>query len=144
MLIALALFPIAAALLLMGKFKVSPGKALTGAWLATAAIAALVWKMPLVNIAASSLLGLGKALDIILIIFGAILLLNVLKHAGAFTTINRSFSSISDDRRIQLIIIAWLFAGFIEGTSGFGAAPALAAPLLAGLGFPAVTAVAVL
>ena len=143
MLIALALFPIAAALLLMGKFKVSPGKALTGAWLATAAIAALVWKMPLVNIAAASLLGLGKALDIILIIFGAIFLLNILKHVGAFTTINRSFSSISDDRRIQLIIIAWLFAGFIEGTSGFGAAPALAAPLLAGLGFPAITAVAV-
>jgi lactate permease len=42
-----------------------------------------------------------------------------------------------------MLIIAWFFGGFIEGCAGFGTAPALAAPLLVGLGFPAAIAVAV-
>ncbi|MCJ7756550.1 MAG: L-lactate permease, partial [Gillisia sp.] len=47
----------------------------------------------------------------------------------------------SMDRRVQVIIIAWLFGSFIEGASGFGTPAAIAAPLLVGLGFPALGAV---
>lgn len=138
-----ALLPIVTALVLMCKFKVVPGKAMLISWGIAAFFAFTIWKQQFTGITAASILGIFKSLDIIIIIWGAILLLNVLRESHAIDTINNSFFKISNDRRIQIIVIAWLFSGFIEGASGFGAAPALAAPLLAGLGFPVVIAVAV-
>ena len=81
-----------------------------------------------------------KAFDILVIVFGAILILNTLKFSGGMDSINHAFSSISKDRRVQVIIIGWAFGAFIEGASGFGTPAALAAPLLVGLGFPALAA----
>ena len=75
------------------------------------------------------------------IVFGAIFLLNTLKHTGAITTIRNGFTDISADRRVQAIIIAWCFGSFIEGASGFGTPAAIAAPLLVAIGFPALAAV---
>jgi lactate permease len=49
--------------------------------------------------------------------------------------------SISSDRRIQVIIIAWLFGSFIEGAAGFGTPAVIAVPLLVAVGFPAMAAV---
>ncbi|MBO7328918.1 MAG: L-lactate permease [Lentisphaeria bacterium] len=137
-----ALLPIITALIMMCKFKVSPGKSMLSALILTVVFAAFIWKMNLLEITAAGTLGVFKSLDIIFIIAGAVLLLNILQQSGAINTINRIFSGISSDRRIQIIVIAWLFSGFVEGASGFGAAPALAAPLLAGLGFPPLIAVA--
>ncbi|HNP27266.1 MAG TPA: L-lactate permease, partial [Nitrosomonas sp.] len=65
------------------------------------------------------------------------------KCSGAIAAIRRSFSNISPDRRVQVIIIAWLFGCFIEGASGFGTPAAIIAPLLVALGFPAMAAVMV-
>lgn len=137
-----ALLPIITALILMCKFKVSPGKSMLTALLLAVFAAAAVWKLDMLRIVYAAIWGVFKSLDIILIIAGAVFLLNILKKSGALQSIKRTFSNISNDRRIQIIVIAWLFSGFVEGASGFGAAPALAAPLLAGLGFPALTAVA--
>ncbi len=75
------------------------------------------------------------------ILVAAILLLNTLKHSGAITAIRAGFATITPDRRVQLIIISWLFGSFIEGASGFGTPAAITAPLLVALGFPAMTAV---
>ena len=141
MLVIAALLPIFTALLLMCRFKMSPGKAMPAAWLLAVFLANRIWHMPFPDAAAATILGIFKSLDIILIIFGALLLLNVMQQSGAMKSINQTFSKISSDRRIQLLVIAWLFSGFIEGASGFGAAPALAAPLLATLGFPPLIAV---
>ena len=66
-----------------------------------------------------------------------------MKHSGAIKVIRAGFTNISTDRRVQVIIIAWLFGSFIEGASGFGTPAAIAAPLLVGLGFPALAAVIV-
>jgi lactate permease len=93
------------------------------------------------RVIASSLQGLILTGGILWIIFGAILLLNTLKHSGAITAIRSGFSNISPDRRIQAIIVAWLFGCFIEGASGFGTPAAVVAPLLVALGFPAMGAV---
>ncbi|MDJ0624425.1 MAG: L-lactate permease, partial [Desulfocapsaceae bacterium] len=71
----------------------------------------------------------------------AILLLNTLQNSGAITTIRAGFVNISPDRRVQALIIAWLFGCFIEGASGFGTPAAIAAPLLVAIGFPALGAV---
>lgn len=143
MLILCAVFPIFLALVLMTGFQVSPGKALPFSFLSTCIIAKVFWKLEIPDILSYSLLGALKALDIILIIFCAIFLLNVLRRTGALEMIKASFKGITPDRRIQVIIIAWFFSNFIEGVAGFGAAPALAAPLLVGMGFPALTAVVV-
>ncbi|MBR7131722.1 MAG: L-lactate permease, partial [Lentisphaeria bacterium] len=102
-----------------------------------------LWQMDITMLLAAAIRGTFISLDIIFIILGAILLLNVMRTSGAINSINQTFSGISNDRRIQIIIIAWLFGGFVEGASGFGAAPALAAPLLAGLGFPPLIAAGV-
>ena len=127
----------------MTGFKVTPGKALPVSFLTTCISGYFMWEMELPDILSYSLLGALKSLDIILIIFCAIFLLNILKRTGALDTIKYSFTGISSDRRIQVLVIAWLFSGFIEGVAGFGAAPALTAPLLVGMGFPAITAVVV-
>ena len=143
MLCLLALLPIAVALILMSQLKVRPSWALLSAMGLTAILGCMVWHMTPLLAAAAMPQGALKSLDIILIIFGAILLLNILRASGALTALNGSFSCLSRDRRVQVVVIAWLFSGFIEGAAGFGAAAALAAPLLVGLGFPATSAVAV-
>ncbi len=102
-----------------------------------------VWQVPGQEIAASTLKGLVIAGELLFIVFGAILLLNTLEEGGSLATIRHTFHRISPDRRIQAIIIGWLFGSFIEGASGFGTPAAVAVPLMAGLGFPAMAAVTV-
>lgn len=105
--------------------------------------AAWVWQVPWVRIAAAVMEGLFAAASILWIVFGAILLLKVLTLGGAIDAIRNSFRNISPDRRVQAIIIAWLFGAFIEGAAGFGTPAALAAPLLVAIGFPLLPAVVV-
>ncbi|MBF6623298.1 MAG: L-lactate permease [Pseudomonas stutzeri] len=140
----LALFAFApillAAVLLIG-LRWPASRSMPLVFLFTAAIGLFVWDMSVTRIIASSLQGLVITLGLLWIIFGAILLLNTLKHSGGITAIRAGFTTISPDRRIQTIIIAWLFGCFIEGASGFGTPAAIAAPLLVAVGFPAMAAV---
>ena len=78
-----------------------------------------------------------------IIIFGAILVMNTLKRSGGMVAINNGFRAISQDARVQAVIIGFLFVSFIEAAAGFGTPAALAAPLLISLGFPPVAAVVV-
>ncbi len=107
----------------------------------TAVLAYFYWWVPLRRIAAASLQGLVIAGELLYIVFGALLLLFVLKRSGAVTAIRNGFRSISPDRRIQAIIVAWTFGAFIEGAAGFGTPAAVAGPLLVILGFPPMAAV---
>ena len=139
----LAMLPIFAALVMMTGFRIAPGKAIPAAFLCCALFALTIWRVDFTAIIGAAISGTYKSLDIILTIYGAVLLLNVLKKGNAVATINSSFNSVTRDSRIQILLVAWLFSGFIEGAAGFGAAPALAAPILTGLGVPAMTAVCV-
>ncbi|WP_280770148.1 L-lactate permease [Salipaludibacillus daqingensis] len=138
----IALTPIIAVMLFLVVLKMTAVKAMTISLIATAILAILYWQVPLVIIAASTIEGIIIGLSILYIVFGAILLLNTLQLSGAINTIRTSFMGISTDRRVQVIIIAWLFGAFIEGAAGFGTPAAIAAPLLVALGFPAMAAVA--
>jgi lactate permease len=100
-----------------------------------------VWRVSGLQVAAATVRGLIIAGELLYIVFGAILLLNTLEESGAMHRIRQSFRDITPDRRIQVIIIAWLFGSFIEGSAGFGTPAAVAVPLLVGLGFPAMAAV---
>ena len=112
-------------------------------YLMTALIALFAWQMSFNRVLASTLQGLVLTVAILWIIFGAILLLNTLKYSGGIKAISNGFSGISPDRRVQAIIVAWLFGCFIEGASGFGTPAAVAAPLMVALGFPALGAIVV-
>jgi lactate permease len=104
-------------------------------------MALAVWQVPGAQVAAASVNGLILAGRLLFIIFGAILLLNTLQESGALKTIREGFTGISPDRRVQVIIIAWLFGSFIEASAGFGTPAAVAVPLLVGMGFPGMAAV---
>ncbi|RKD31545.1 L-lactate permease [Thermohalobacter berrensis] len=132
----IAFLPILVTIVLMVGFNWSAKKALPLAWLLASIIALTVWKMNFHHVLSYSVYGALKAIDVLVIIFGAILILNTLKQSGAMTTINNGFSGITQDRRIQAIIIGWMFGAFVEGAAGFGTPAALAGPLLVGLGFP--------
>lgn len=137
----LAFLPILAAGILLVGLRWPAKKTMPIAFLMAAFIAFYAWQMSFSRILASTLQGLVYTAAILWIIFGAILLLNTLKHSGALAVIRSGFNNISTDRRVQVIIIAWLFGSFIEGASGFGTPAAICAPLMVGLGFPAMAAV---
>ena len=141
LLAALAATPILCAGILIVGFRIPARTAMPVTYVMTALIAAFVWSMPGPAIAAASIQGLFITFDILMIIFGAILLLSTLKYSGALSDIRHGFSAISPDRRVQVVIIVWLFGSFIEGASGFGTPAAIVAPLLVALGFPALAAV---
>jgi lactate permease len=136
----IALLPIALALVLMVGMRWPATKAMPLAWLVTAVTGLLVWKMPLGFVLASTLNGFGGAVNVLIIVFGAILILYTLRDSGGMETINCGFHGISRDRRVQVIIIGTLFSAFLEGAAGFGTPAAIAAPLLLSLGFPALAA----
>lgn len=138
----LSLSPIllALAVMVIRRIRLSAPKALFLSLLLAVVLAAGVWKMQTQALAAYSVLGFCKAMEVFFIIFGAILFLNMLRRCGYMDAIQRSFSRVSPDRRVQAILIAWLFGAFIEGTAGYGTPAALAAPLLVALGFPPVAA----
>ncbi len=137
----LAALPIILAGVLLVGFRLPAKWAMPAVYVTAVVIALGVWNMAFVDVAASTIEGLFLTFDLLLIIFGAILLLNTLERSGGMTAIRRSFNDISDDRRIQVIIIAWLFGSFIEGAAGFGTPAAVAAPLMVAMGFPAAGAV---
>lgn len=143
MLALMALVPIALVLVLMVGMRWPATRAMPLAWLVAALLAATVWHMPVGLIAASTISGFGSAINVLIIVFGAILILYTLRESGAMETISAGFYDISPDRRVQTIIIAFMFGAFIEGSAGFGTPAAIAAPLLLGLGFPALAAVVV-
>lgn len=141
-LLALVAFsPIVVAAILLVGLNWPAKKAMPVAFALTVVIALMFWDMSANRVIASVLQGLGITVSVLWIVFGAIFLLNTLKHTGAITTIRNGFTNISPDRRVQAIIIAWCFGSFIEGASGFGTPAAIAAPLLVAIGFPALAAV---
>ena len=138
---ALALFPIALGGVLLIGFRIAAKHAMPAAYVAAVAVGFLVWQMSPSRVVAASIEGLFITFDLLFIIFGAILLLHTLERSGGVAAIKRSFDGVSDDRRVQIVIVAWLFGSFIEGAAGFGTPAAVAAPLLVALGFPAATSV---
>ncbi len=86
--------------------------------------------------------GLFVAIDIFLILFGALLFLAYLEQSKKLDRIKNYIVSISPDRRVQVILLVWFFGSFIEGAAGFGTPAAIIAPLLISIGFPKLQAIA--
>lgn len=137
----LALAPILVVLVLLVMLRLPAKISMGVAYLVTALLALFVWQASGAQVAAATVNGIIVALTLLFIVFAAILLLNTLKEGGAIVAIRKGFMDISPDRRVQVIIVAWLFGSLIEGSSGFGTPSAIGAPLLLALGFPAMASV---
>jgi len=138
-----ALLPIVSVFGLIVLFRWPATKAMPIAYLIACFEALVIWKVPFPQVAAASIDGVVTAASILYIVLGAVLLLNLLQQSGAISAIRSSIFLISPDRRVQAIIIAFLFGSFIEASAGFGTPAAVAAPLLVAIGFPAMAAVMV-
>ncbi len=143
MLAVLSIVPIATIFILMVGMRWPATKAMPVTFVVTLLLGLFLWRMQINTLLAASLDGVITAIYIIFIVFGALSLLFSLRESGALARINRGFMAISPDKRVQAIIIAWLFGSFIEASAGFGTPAALVAPLLLSLGFPALAAVMV-
>ncbi|MBM7865207.1 L-lactate permease [Heliobacterium gestii] len=99
-------------------------------------IAILVYGMPAQLAIASTLQGaLYGLFPICWIVITAVFLYNLTVKSGQFEVIKDSIASITDDRRLQALLIAFSFGAFLEGAAGFGTPVAITAGMLVGLGF---------
>lgn len=135
-----AIVPILIALILMVPLRWPSTRAMPLAFLSSVILAYLVWELSGSRIGALFIQGIVNAIGVLIIVFGAILIYYTLTYSGAMETIQAGMTKISPDRRVQTIIVGYMFAAFIEGAAGFGTPAALAAPLLMGLGFPPMCA----
>jgi lactate permease len=141
--VGIALLPLVViAYLMVGRFWPAT-RAMPVAWVVAVGAGVIGWGMNAQWIAAASIVGFITASNILYIVFGAILLLYTLKRTGAFDAINDGFASVSEDRRVQVVLLVFLMGSFIEGAAGFGTPAAIVGPLLVGLGFPPMAAVVV-
>ncbi len=136
----LAVLPILLIIILMGGFLWPAKRAMPLVWLLTIILSFFVWQVELIRLLASNIQGVLITLDILVIIFGAILILTMMQNSGAMEVIGRGLQKITTDRRVQVLIITYAFGSFIEGAAGFGVPAVLAASLLMGLGFPSLAA----
>src|SRR5665213_728533 len=103
---------------------------------AAAIVALFAYRMPPMMVLSSALYGAAYGLlPIGWIVFTAILLYRLTLETGKFEIIKDSVASLTGDRRIQALLIAFAFGAFLEGAAGFGTPVAVAAAMLAGLGF---------
>jgi lactate permease len=136
LLAVVGLIPILVALVLMVWMRMGAMKAMPIAWFTCVLAAVLAWGLPVPYVLALSLQGVSSAASVLIIVFGALLILHTLQYSGGMETIQYGMRGISKDMRVQAIIIGYLYGAFIEGAAGFGTPAALAAPLLLSLGFP--------
>ena len=109
----IASLPILLVIVLMLAFNWPAKRALPLGWVVAVVIALLYWKQDFTTSAAWALDGFLEAIGTLVIILGAILIMNTLKHSGAVTAIQRVFNNVNPDRRIQAIIVGFVFAAFI-------------------------------
>src|ERR687886_1493654 len=104
-------------------------------------IAVLVYGMPVSLALDSTLMGIAFGLfPIVWIVINAIFIYNVIVETGQFDVVRNSLASLSNDRRVQVVLIAFVFGALLEATAGFGTPVAITASLMAGLGFEPIYA----
>jgi lactate permease len=131
-----ASIPIVTLLALLAFWHVRAQMAALAGLLVAMAIAIWVYGMPLTLTLASA--GYGAAFGLFpigWIILNAIFIYNLTVETGQFAVLQKQVSTMSGDRRIQALLIAFSFGAFIEGAAGFGAPVAISGALLIGLGF---------
>ena len=136
-----AALPVIVLLGLLASSRVSAHMAALAGLIASLAVAILIYRMPMRLAGSAALYGAAYGLfPIGWIVLCAIFVYDITVHTGQFEIVKRSIAGIADDRRIQVILIAFSFGAFIEGAAGFGTPVAISAAMLIGLGFRPLSA----
>ena len=131
-----AAIPIVALFLMLGVWRKPAWMSALAALGSALVVALTVYGMPAQLAVMSSLYGAAYGLfPIAWIVFSSIMLYRLAVDTGKFEIIKDSVGSLTDDRRLQAMFIAFSFGAFIEGAAGFGAPVAVSGAMLAGLGF---------
>ncbi len=131
-----AALPIFTLLYLLGIKRLPAWKSALAGLAAAVVVAVALYGMPVGRVV--SAIGFGAAFGLFpigWIVFTAILLYRITVDTGKFEIIKDSIGSLTDDRRLQALLVAFAFGAFMEGAAGFGAPVAVAAAMLTGLGF---------
>ena len=135
-LFGMALIPIAWLMVSLGVLKMPAHRATVIGLAAAALLAFLVFRMPLLSLSTAALEGMALGLwPIMIVIIAAIFTYNMAQYTKSMDTIKTMLADITTDRRIQVLILAWGFGGFLEAVAGYGTAVAIPASILAALGF---------
>ena len=133
---AAAAFPIVLLLVALAIFEWRAHLAALAGLVAALAVSVMVYGMPLPAATATALYGAAYGfLPIGWIILNAVFLYNLTVDTGQFEIVKSSVGRLSQDRRIQALLVAFSFGAFIEGAAGFGTPVAICSALLIGLGF---------
>ena len=133
---AAAALPIVLLLVALGILEWRAHLAALAGLTAALAVSIVVYGMPAPTAAATTVYGAAYGfLPIGWIILNAVFLYNLTVHTGQFEIVKVSVGRLSNDRRIQALLVAFSFGAFIEGASGFGTPVAICSALLIGLGF---------
>ena len=131
-----AALPVVVLLGLLAAFHVRAHIAAIAGLIAAVAIAILIYGMPVKLAAMSAIFGAAFGLfPIGWIVLCAIFVYDITVHTGQFEIVKQTIAGLADDRRIQVLLIAFSFGAFIEGAAGFGTPVAISAAMLIGLGF---------
>jgi L-lactate transport len=131
-----AALPIFTILILLGIFRRPAWLAAVSALIVALLVALLVYQMPPMLAVSATLFGAAFGLfPIWWVVFAAIFLFRIVEETGRFEVIKNSIVQLTNDQRLQLLLIGFTFGAFMEGAAGFGAPVAVAAAMLAGLGF---------
>jgi lactate permease len=133
--------PLAVLAVLLALVRAAPWKAAVAAAMTAFALAWLVWRMPLGLAASAATHGMAFGLwPISWVVLNAVFFYNLTVVSGDFDVVRRSLARLTDDRRIQVLLVAFCFGALVEGIAGFGAPVAISAAMLAGLGFEPICA----
>ncbi|HXK11609.1 MAG TPA: lactate permease LctP family transporter [Vicinamibacteria bacterium] len=136
-----AALPLLVLALLLAVARVAPWKAAVAGAGTAAALAGLVWRMPAVLVASAATHGMAFGLwPISWVCLNAVFFYNLTVASGDFDVVRRALARLTEDRRIQALLVAFCFGALVEGIAGFGAPVAISASMLAGLGFEPVSA----
>ncbi|WP_113627860.1 L-lactate permease [Pectobacterium peruviense] len=129
-------FPLLVMIVLILKIKMPIHHAVLITLTLTVVIAALFWHTPLRTLGLAAGYGALKGLwPIIIVILGAIYSYNLMQKTRSMDVLRDVLASISDDKRIQVLLISWCFGGFLEAAAGYGTAVAIPIGILIALGF---------
>lgn len=136
-----AALPVVTLLCLLAFFRFKAHTAALAALIVSLLVVIFIYGMP-VSLAAASVIN-GAAFGLFpigWIVISAIFVYDITIETGKFEIVKDSIASLSDDRRLQALLIAFSFGAFIEGAAGFGTPVAISAAMLIGLGFKPLTA----
>lgn len=127
--------------ILLAVLRVAPWRSAIAAAVTSCLLAWAVWGMPFTLTLASATHGMAFGLwPISWIVVSAVYFYNLSVESGDFDVIRRSLARLTNDRRLQVLLVAFCFGALIEGIAGFGAPVAITASMLAGLGFEPIMA----